>query len=1222
MGRRGWKIPCLCVLGILLLLLTIRHPKASQKTTHLPSFPRRTLLSVTSGTPSNDMNMVFHPSKILAPSFLPPARILGFDILPSPDISPVLPHIKGRASSPTYLTKPQDGYAPSPITNSKGPVHYPPTGLAPSAEPSPSVQAVIPSMQPAAPPDRIKKKPARIVSPSVQSPVPSIPSWIGRDVSPSYMISPSARTGNRVPDSSHGEAPHSNPSVITPHTKVSPSLPLQPPATLPAVSVTAPPMTPFAQHSSNFQRRAFPPIPISSPINSDGVPAATSPNESPSHLLPVNNSKPRGDALSPTSDISPAIDRHKYGMPIAASPKKLHQALSPKENAHPKAPAISPTSNTSPAINGDRFGIPDAAPPDKHSSHLSPAYDSSFEGPSTPPTISPVIHVKTSNAPVAAPSSPKEMPSHLSPANSSHVTGSFPVVSPAPHKAQNPAEATRVPFSSPRLSPARTLRTPSPAPAVSFHRMKGGKGKRSPAYAPSDPSPLPSFSPASSQAPGVSPKNRQKRDALPPYVQGPSVSQAPSHSGNTKRVHSPSPSMLLPSTQNKRPILSPVLPPYGSASRKARAPSPKAILGLPPPPPNLDCMQLPCTDPLTNSLPGSTCTCVRPIKVGLRLSVALYTFFPLVSELAREIASGVLMKQSQVRIMGANSANEEPEKTIVLIDLVPLEKDFAPTMAILVYQKFWHKQVFINPLYFGDYDVLYVLYPGLPPSPPTPPGYLTGDDGAFGNNSSLHPFAAAVRKGKEKQSGIVVIILLSAIFALVLSVGAAWFILVNFRNHSKLPSPAPPLAKASGAAAVVSGSRPSSASASFNSSIATYTGTAKTFSLTEMERATNKFDDSKVIGEGGFGRVYEGILEHGKQVAIKVLKRDDRQGGREFLAEVEMLSRLHHRNLVKLLGICTEEHIRCLVYELVPNGSVESHLYGPDKETAPLDWDARLKIALGAARALAYLHEDSSPRVIHRDFKSSNILLEHDFTPKVSDFGLARSALGEGNEHISTRVMGTFGYVAPEYAMTGHLLVKSDVYSYGVVLLELLTGRKPVDMLRPPGQEILVTWARSFLTNKDDLEMIIDPSFGTAVPFDSVAKVAAIASMCVQPEVDQRPFMGEVVQALKLVCNEGNENKGSESGSREESHREDMEIRISTGLDGELGRVLSVSDMLSTSARFTRDVSGSFRRYSSSGPLRTGRGEQFWDRGRGLSTGSSSERGAEQRFETGFSGSG
>ncbi|KAE8675037.1 Receptor-like serine/threonine-protein kinase ALE2 [Hibiscus syriacus] len=433
------------------------------------------------------------------------------------------------------------------------------------------------------------------------------------------------------------------------------------------------------------------------------------------------------------------------------------------------------------------------------------------------------------------------------------------------------------------------------------------------------------------------------------------------------------------------------------------------------------------------------------------------------------------------------------------------------------------------------------------------------------------------------------------------------------------------------------GSGLSSMSLSFGSSIAPYTGSAKTFTASEIERAADNFDDSRILGEGGFGRVYSGVLDDGTKVAVKVLKRDDQQGGREFLAEVEMLSRLHHRNLVKLIGICTEERNRCLVYELIPNGSVESHLHGVDKESAPLDWDARIKIALGAARGLAYLHEDSSPRVIHRDFKSSNILLEHDFTPKVSDFGLARTAMDEEGRHISTRVMGTFGYVAPEYAMTGHLLVKSDVYSYGVVLLELLTGRKPVDMTQPPGQENLVAWARPLLATKEGLETIIDPSLGSDVAFQSVAKVAAIASMCVQPEVSHRPFMGEVVQALKLVCNECDEAKEVEGsrGSSRDDFSIDMDGKVSTGsgrlseplqshysisnyvsgLDTERG--LSVSDLFSSSTRFGRQSSESFRRHGSSGPLRTGRGSRFWQKMQRLSRGSISEHGVMMRFWTG-----
>lgn len=217
--------------------------------------------------------------------------------------------------------------------------------------------------------------------------------------------------------------------------------------------------------------------------------------------------------------------------------------------------------------------------------------------------------------------------------------------------------------------------------------------------------------------------------------------------------------------------------------------------------------------------------------------------------------------------------------------------------------------------------------------------------------------------------------------------------------------------------------------------------------------------------------------------------------------------------------------------------------------------------------------------------------------------------------------------------MTGHLLVKSDVYSYGVVLLELLTGRKPIDMSQPPGQENLVTWARPFLTSKEGLETIIDPALGSDFPFDSIGKVAAIASMCVQPEVSHRPFMGEVVQAFQLVCNECDEKKVcSGSCSQEDSSAQDAETRISSGsgplpeshsfltTDHDSGleakRALSASDIFNTSARFTQHESRSFRRHSSSGPLRTNQNVQHWLRGR--FSGSVSEHGVALKPLAGF----
>ncbi|XP_024982224.1 receptor-like serine/threonine-protein kinase ALE2 [Cynara cardunculus var. scolymus] len=287
----------------------------------------------------------------------------------------------------------------------------------------------------------------------------------------------------------------------------------------------------------------------------------------------------------------------------------------------------------------------------------------------------------------------------------------------------------------------------------------------------------------------------------------------------------------------------------------------------------------------------------------------------------------------------------------------------------------------------------------------------------------------------------------------------------------------------------------------------------------ELKEATNNFQHSSILGEGGFGRVFKGVLHDGTEVAIKRLSSGGQQGDKEFLVEVEMLSRLHHRNLVKLVGYYSNrdnsENLLC--YELVPNGSLEAWLHGPLGVNCPLDWDTRMKIALDAARGLAYLHEDSQPCVIHRDFKASNILLENNFNAKVADFGLAKQAPEGRATYLSTRVMGTFGYVAPEYAMTGHLLVKSDVYSYGVVLLELLTGRKPVDMSQPSGQENLVSWARPILRDKDRLEELADPKLGGKYPIEDLARVCTIAAACVSPEASQRPTMGEVVQSLKMV---------------------------------------------------------------------------------------------------------
>ncbi|XP_044490395.1 proline-rich receptor-like protein kinase PERK9 [Mangifera indica] len=316
------------------------------------------------------------------------------------------------------------------------------------------------------------------------------------------------------------------------------------------------------------------------------------------------------------------------------------------------------------------------------------------------------------------------------------------------------------------------------------------------------------------------------------------------------------------------------------------------------------------------------------------------------------------------------------------------------------------------------------------------------------------------------------------------------------------------------------------------------------YTYEELVKATDGFSAQNLLGEGGFGSVYKGCLPDGREVAIKQLKIGGGQGEREFKAEVEIISRVHHRHLVSLVGYCISENRRLLIYDYVPNNNLYFHLHGKGRPV--LDWATRVKIAAGAARGIAYLHEDCHPRIIHRDIKSSNILLDNNFEAQVSDFGLAKLYL-DADTHITTRVMGTFGYMAPEYASTGKLTEKSDVFSFGVVLLELITGRKPVDTSQPMGDECLVEWARPLLSHaleNEEFDGLADPKLGKDYVESEMFRMIEAAAACVRHLASKRPRMGQVVRAFDGLAT-SDLNNGMRVGESEvfNSAQQSEEIR-------------------------------------------------------------------------------
>ncbi|KDP40793.1 hypothetical protein JCGZ_24792 [Jatropha curcas] len=284
------------------------------------------------------------------------------------------------------------------------------------------------------------------------------------------------------------------------------------------------------------------------------------------------------------------------------------------------------------------------------------------------------------------------------------------------------------------------------------------------------------------------------------------------------------------------------------------------------------------------------------------------------------------------------------------------------------------------------------------------------------------------------------------------------------------------------------------------------------FSYAELELATGGFSQANFLAEGGFGSVHRGVLPDGQAVAVKQHKLASSQGDLEFCSEVEVLSCAQHRNVVMLIGYCIEDKRRLLVYEYICNGSLDSHLYGRHQE--PLEWSARQKIAVGAARGLRYLHEECRVGcIVHRDMRPNNILITHDFEPLVGDFGLARWQ-PDGDTGVETRVIGTFGYLAPEYAQSGQITEKADVYSFGVVLVELVTGRKAVDLNRPKGQQCLTEWARPLL-EEYAIDELIDPRLGNRFTEQEVYCMLHAASLCIRRDPHSRPRMSQVLRILE-----------------------------------------------------------------------------------------------------------
>ncbi|KAK6114934.1 hypothetical protein DH2020_007203 [Rehmannia glutinosa] len=292
-----------------------------------------------------------------------------------------------------------------------------------------------------------------------------------------------------------------------------------------------------------------------------------------------------------------------------------------------------------------------------------------------------------------------------------------------------------------------------------------------------------------------------------------------------------------------------------------------------------------------------------------------------------------------------------------------------------------------------------------------------------------------------------------------------------------------------------------------------YSATCRLFKFQELVLATSNFMPGNMIGKGGSSQVYRGCLPDGKELAVKILKPSE-NALKEFVLEIEIITTLHHKNIISLFGFCFEDNHLLLVYDFLSRGSLEENLHGNKKKPPAFGWSERYRVAIGVAEALDYLHNREDQPVIHRDVKSSNILLSDDFEPQLSDFGLAKWASATSTHITCTDVAGTFGYLAPEYFMYGKVNEKIDVYAYGVVLLELLSGRKPISSNCPKGQESLVMWAKPIL-NSQKFAQLLDPNLGSTYDHEQVERMVLAASLCIRRAPRARPQMSLVLKLLQ-----------------------------------------------------------------------------------------------------------